>query len=552
MKNYKAIIATALVAALSSCSSSFLDRPYLGDTVLEEQYQQMHGTLERSMRGIFSRTYKVDDHDAFGKRSIDMYTDMMSSDMALTGIVYGWFGSDDQLMGYTARAGYLWSSYYGIIHNINKVINAANTSSTLSAHIAEYGFPTNGLDVVREGKTIYTYNEEEAKSAYYYAQALAARAYYYSELMMSFCPIPEDMISKNGSLDKYMAVPYYDEFTGDSAQFYSSAATVYTKIEKDMENALQYFEKFDEYIVRNSKLEIDKTVAQGMYAYFMLNRANKKRLDSEESKHCYQVALNMAEAVINSGKYNMITRSNLYSTGFNNVDNGAWMWGQRVTTETAGGLASFFGQVDVHSYSYAWAGDTKVIDQVLYDSIPEWDARKKWFRDADGKLDSRPNVLTNSSFAYCPDGKFYSAKCPNSTKTDDIDREWLNDNIYMRIESMYLIAAEAAFRLNDMTKAEGYLYQLMNERVDNMTAYTTWKAQTPFIDQLSYNWRVEMWGEGYGLQTFRRLGGKHKRGGNHRFMASDEIESSDDRMTFQIPSSETSYNPTMGGTKLPE
>ena len=60
------------------------------------------------------------------------------------------------------------------------------------------------------------------------------------------------------------------------------------------------------------------------------------------------------------------------------------------------------------------------------------------------RLDSRPNVETNSSFAYCPDGKFYSAKCPNSTKTDDIDREWLNDNIYMRIESMYLIAAEAA------------------------------------------------------------------------------------------------------------
>lgn len=551
MKNYKAIIATAVVAALSSCASSFLDRPYLGDTVLEEQYQQMNGTLERSMRGIYSMTYTVSDHDAFGKRSIDMYTDMMSSDMALTGIVYGWFGNDDQLLGYTGRAGYLWGTYYGIIHNINKVINAANTASTLSAHIAEFGFPTDGLKVVREGKVVYTYNEEEAKAANYYAQALAARAYYYSELMMRFCPTPEDMISKNGSLDKYLAVPYYDEFTGDSAQFYSSAATVYTKIEKDMENALQYFEKFEEYIVRNSKLEIDKTVAQGMYAYFMLNRANTKRLDSEDSKHCYQVALNMAEAIINSGTYNMITRSNLYSTGFNNVDNEAWMWGQRVTTETAGGLASFFGQVDVHSYSYAWAGDTKVIDQMLYDSIPEWDARKNWFRNENGELTSRSNVVTNKSFAYCPDGKFYSAKCPNSTKTDDIDREWLNDNIYMRIESMYLIAAEAAFRLNNMTKAEYYLYQLMDERMDDMAAYTTWKANTPFIDQLSYNWRIEMWGEGYGLQTFRRLGGKHKRGGNHRFMESDEIESNDDRMTFQIPSAEISYNPEMH-KKLPE
>jgi hypothetical protein len=230
------------------------------------------------------------------------------------------------------------------------------------------------------------------------------------------------------------------------------------------------------------------------------------------------------------------------------------MWGQDVTTETAGGLASFFGQVDIHSYSYAWAGDTKVIDENLYKEIPAYDIRQKWFNDGS----------KNATFKYCPDGKFFSAKNPTSTLDKDIDREWLSDNVFMRIESMYLIAAEASYRLQDYDSAIDYLCSITNERVDTTATaaaeyanYVAGLDATNLLAQIEYNWRVEMWGEGYALQTFRRLSPEtvadvdgRKRGGNHASDAGSAMDATASKFTFQIPSSETSYNPHYG-TKLP-
>ena len=226
------------------------------------------------------------------------------------------------------------------------------------------------------------------------------------------------------------------------------------------------------------------------------------------------------------------------------------MWGQDVTTETATGLGSFFGQVDIHSYSYAWAGDTKVIDENLYKEIPEYDIRKKWFNDGS----------KNATFKLCPDGKFFSAKNPSSTADADLDREWLSDNVFMRIESMYLIAAEASYRIQDYDGAINYLRAITDQRVDTTaTAATEYAAYVSSLDasnllaQIEYNWRVEMWGEGYGLQTFRRLSPEtvndvdgRKRGGNHAYDAGSAMDATASKFTFQIPSSETSYNPHYG------
>ena len=69
------------------------------------------------------------------------------------------------------------------------------------------------------------------------------------------------------------------------------------------------------------------------------------------------------------------------------------------------------------------------------------------------------------------------------------------------------------------------------------------------------NWRIELWGEGYGLQTFRRLSAEttvdgRKRGGNHASEAGAKMDATAAKFVFRIPSSETSYNPHYG-TELP-
>lgn len=92
MKNvYKLLVAGICVMTLASCGDNFLTRDPYGSTITQGQYEKLANQLEGSMRGIYSMMYEVSDHDQFGKRSIDMYTDLMCGDMALTNYTYGWF-----------------------------------------------------------------------------------------------------------------------------------------------------------------------------------------------------------------------------------------------------------------------------------------------------------------------------------------------------------------------------------------------------------------------------------------------------------------------------
>lgn len=557
MKTRSNIFVLMLMVALlaTSCSESFLDQPPYGSTLTQAQYEQLDNTLEGSVRGIYSMMYVVSDHDLFGQRGIDLATDLLSGDIALTAYTYGWFYVDEQGQTAVYRTGYVWNYYYGMLRNINKVINIANVQSDIMKRVAEFGLPNtyNEKDEVYytivDGDTLTTYSLLEADIAGYYAQALTMRAYCYSNLINLYARTNTQL---RGAWEDEVVCPIYNENNLEDAQPVATLKEAYRQVESDLTLAISYFDAFAETYTRESKLMVDGSVARGLLAYSYLNKAVPS-LPSGRGN--YESALKYAKEVIDSGDYKIISNDNVLTTGFNNVSDNSWMWGQDVTTETAGGLASFFGQVDIHSYSYAWAGDTKVIDENLHKEIPEYDIRKKWFNDG----------TKNATFKLCPDGKFFSAKNPISTADADIDREWLSDNVFMRIESMYLIAAEASYRIQDYDGAVDYLRAITDQRVDTTaTAATEYAAYVASLDaanllaQIEYNWRVEMWGEGYALQTFRRLSPEtvqgvdgRKRGGNHAYDAGAAMDANASKFTFQIPSSETSYNPHYG-TKLPE
>lgn len=545
----------SITLTVVSCSESFLDQPPYGSVITQEQYEKLDGALEGSMRGIYSMMYAVSDHDLFGKRGIDLSTDILSGDIALTAYSYGWYYTDESGQTAIGRTGYVWSYYYGILRNINKVINMVSAHpSDITKRVAEFGLPNTYNEKsekyynIVDGDTLETFTLLEAELAGYYAQALAMRGYCYSNLINLYAPTN---IQLGGAWESEVVCPIYNENNLEAAQPVAALKEAYQQVENDLTLAISYFDAFEKTNTRTSKLSVDGSVARAILAYSYLNKA-VPTLPSGQSN--FEKALKYAKEVIDSQDYKIISNANVLTTGFNDVSENSWMWGQDVTTETAGGLASFFGQVDIHSYSYAWAGDTKVIDQILYDSIPAFDIRKKWFND--GKK--------NPTFKLCPDGKFFSAKNPTSTADEDIDREWLSDNVFMRIESMYLIAAEASYRLQDYTGAIDYLRAITDQRVDTAataaTAYAEYIAKldaSNLLAQIEYNWRVEMWGEGYALQTFRRLSPEtekgvdgRKRGGNHAVNAGTAMKASADQFTFPIPSSETSYNPHYG-TKLP-
>lgn len=529
MKKIQYLFATIVLGlGLTSCGDSFLTQYPEGGVLLENQYQKLPDQLHGAVLGIYSKLYEYGDHETFGKRSLDMYSDIQSGDMAMKKAGYGWFERYERGYYYAYNRSYAWSFFYDIINltNICDIAIESDLKEILNA-MATGAEPT----------------EVIAQNGYYYGQILALRGWAYSNLLDIYTD-PRD--ADVADLDA-RAIPVYvgSDIKGDTLGApQSTVDEVYSRVYEDLSEAIDLLDYYSKYNQRGSKLEIDTDVARLMLAYAMLNHGDKD-YEIAAGKNCYEIALEQAKAVIDGGKYPLLPYEELTTTGFSDVTAANWMWGQDVTIETTTALGSFFGQVDIHTYSYAAAGDTKGIDSKLYDEIAAkgWDARVAWFRAGD------------VAFAYCPDGKFYSPKYKNITALDKVDRDWLCDNVFMRVESAYLIAAEAAWSNGDNATAAQYLQQLCDERVitGQESAYNTWVSTLTSTDAVKeaiiYNWRVEMWGEGYSMQMLRRLQKQRTLGTNHlsRGKAVLDITSpAGEQFQCEIPTSETRYNPNIG------
>jgi len=553
MNNNKLFFILLIVGFLASCSEAYIDREPAGGVIRQDQYEQLNSTVDATMRGVYSLLYKYSGHDSFGERSADMYGDILCGDMALTAYAYGWFYCDENGESNTDRSGYLWGHYYTMLHNVNCLINLINVQSDVVERISKNGTPNiyntraSKFYTIQGSDTLATFTETEARIAGVYAQALTIRGYIIQQLLFYYCFTTEQALHHSGgkyTWDNYPTFPLYTEKTVDTNLGYAHLRDTYAQEESDLLTAIDYFTAFAPVLTRANKLAVDASIARAFLAYSYLNKADSEASpSSDDYKIPYTEALRLAEEIIASGQYTLLPQSRVLTSGFNDINESSWMWGQTVTTETATGLGSFFGQVDIHSYSYAWAGDTKVIDKNLYNQIYSWDIRRLWFNDG----------VQNSTFLLCPDKKFFSASCPTSTKAEDIDREWLSDNVYMRYESIYLIAAEAAYRLGQYDKAKSYLTAITDIRINenNLTAaadYATWKGDLTSANLLSaiiYNWRIELWGEGYGLQTFRRLTKAVRRGANHLCNPGKEEEYDNGNYLIIIPSNEYLYNPEL-------
>lgn len=530
-----AFITLALGLGLTSCGDSFLNQYPEGGVLLEEQYQQLPDKLRGSIFGIYSKLYEYGGHDTFGKRSLDMYSDIQSGDMAMRKSSYGWFENYERGYYYAYNRSYAWSFFYEIIN----LANLCDKAMILDVDDKGVSMDKQIMNVMAAGDTP---TDEIALSGYYYGQVLAIRGWAYANLLDIYTD-PRD--KDNADLDA-KALPIYvgkDIINDTLGAPLSTVGEVYDRVYEDLSEAIDLIEYYSQYNQRLSKLEIDADVARLMLAYAMLNHGDKS-VTIAGGKNCYQIALDMAKAVIDGGKYTMLSNTDLLTTGFCDVNAANWMWGQDVTVETTTALGSFFGQVDIHSYSYAAAGDTKGIDSKLYDEIVAkgWDNRVNWFRSSTQK------------FPYCPDGKFYSPKYKHTTDLDKVDRDWLCDNVFMRLEVAYLIAAEAAWSNDDYVTAVYYLTQLCNERVisGQETAYAAWLLTLTSADAVKeaivYNWRVEMWGEGYSMQMLRRLQKQRDLGSNHLSRADKKLDitsAEGEQFQCEIPTSETRYNPSL-------
>ena len=486
------IIAFLGVFSLFGCADDYLDytpTELLSVNDITEAAETRPELLEGFLNGLYSTMYTTGtggttNHDDFGQKGWDIFTDMSSGDMVLAGVTYGWYSDVANLVvqeDNTSTRNYMpWRFYYRIIFGANNLLTDYDPNNIPELEEAQHNI----------------------------GQALAMRAYCYYNLVNMFV---------NEYNPSTPAIPLMIDPTAD-AQPLSTAGEVYDQIIADLEQAVELLDGFN----RSAKFMVNQDVARALLAYSYAAVGRNAEAAAQ------------AKAVMDAGNFPLLTAQDLVfdsstSTGggFNDVNTPGWMWGKDITEDTGLNLISWWGQMDVYTYSYAWAGDPKVIDNDLYALIPSDDIRKKQFVGFGNRT---------------PSNKFFH---PDRVRGGQ--RFITTDYIYMRIEEMYLLYAETAAKSGaegGEAGAKQALTTLLDIRVED-SSYVNDLSGQDLIDEISKQTRIEFWGEGKSYFLMKRNHETRTRGANHIFRAGETFNWNDPLLTFEIPLSEVQNNPNL-------
>lgn len=486
MKNkfcFSTIIAVIFLSL--GCEEDFLEREpseFLTQNQITDAASTNPGVVAGTIAGIYTLMVQTETggttgDDDFGHKGNDIFGDMLSGDMALSRSTFGWYrASITEFQGpqdFTfADNRQVWRYYYRIVRSANSAISALG-----------------GNDVVPELE----------ENRFQLGQAKAIRAHSYFYLTQYFA---------NDYNPSAEILPIYDDIDDLNGPKVATSE-IYALMESDLRSAISLLDGFQ----RTAKNQINKPLAQGILAYVL----GAKRDSWEE-------VASLTKDVIDNGGFPLMTAEEIVG-GFNDVSTPGWMWGIDLTSELGLNLVSWWGQMDSFTFSYAWAGDFKSIDQDLFDAIPADDARKAQFND-----DPENRFLM-------PLNKFY-----DPGRVIGGQRFIETDYIYMRVAEMYLLHAEAAAKSGDEGGARTILKVLLDERIPN-SSYVDGLGGQDLLDEIYLQTRIELWGEGKSYLAMKRNQATITRGPNHLSNVGVPIQHNDERLTFEIPFLEIQNNP---------
>jgi len=481
----KTVFTLVLVSTFLSCGDDFLEKSPTQFINLEDtgaSGELNSDILDATLNGIYSMmintgTGGTTAHEDFGQKGYDITSDFLSGDLALTANNYNRYGNFANLLStvdYTDNFNYRpWRYYYRVIRSTNLVIKSLG-----------------GNDA----------SPESDAGKYSLGQAKALRAYAYFYLTQYYASEYDPSAT---------ILPLYTD-SDDPVKEQAPMSEVYNQMIDDLTQAISLLNGFS----RPNKTAVNQDVARGLLAYVYASMGTS---DSNVK------AMNLADQVIASGY--PIMSANEVTGGFNDVNIPGWIWGFDVTLTNGLDLISWWGQMDVYTYSYQWAGDKKGIDQGLFDAIDDNDVRKFQFDTA--------NDLQ-------PRNKFY-----NAAKVIGGQRNIEDDYIYMRVSEMYLLSAEMAAKEGQTAKAVGRLNSILSQRFTDAADYDYINTLSgdPLEQEIYLQTRIEFWGEGKSYLAMKRNKATITRGSNHVFHAGTSYSYDDEKLTFEIPRLEIQNNP---------
>lgn len=492
MKNIFKLTVLLSATLLVSCQEDFLET-FPTEQISSEQISEASrlnpGLQSASVAGIYATMYTAyaggtGNHEDFGQKSTDIKMDLLSGDMALARKAYNRWASISEFtttVDFTHRHNYQeWRYFYKIIFFANTVIDALSPDGQ---------------------------EPEGAEARAFMGQALAARAYGYLYLSQLFVNDPSNQ-------NQDVLPMYTDTRTPNIGK--SSLSDVYDLMISDLTRAVGYLSEF----TRGDKSQIDQWVARGLLAYAYGAKGDFAQMGAT------------AAEVVNSGQFTIMPPSQIVfqgdnnQGGFNDINaaSGA-MWGVDLTSDQGIGLVSFWGQMDIFSYSYQWAGNIKAMDQGLFDQISDDDVRKGQFGSY---------VVANVPF-----NKFY-----HNGRTTGGQRQVTADLFYMRVAEMYLLAAEGAAEAGNLDDAKTHLKALVGQRlISGDTSYIDGMNQSQLLAEITLQSRIELWGEGKSYFRMKRRRETITRGSNWLDFPGTSYSYDDEKLTFEIPEEEIRDNP---------
>lgn len=451
-----AIIAIGGLLSLSACSE---------DSLITEPTDSMSGATLMSdgikalvpLNGIYRSMYTAgwsttgNTHQCFGISAYNLMAEVMGDDMIMGASGSGWF-------------------WYDAVYDV-KDLFTRTTWRSYDLWNAYYTWISNANYILAAEETM---GGATADKNYAIGQAYAIRAYSYFMLVQAFARTYKGHESEAG-------VPIYTEPTSTSTvgQPRSTVAETYAQITGDINKACELLKGQPQ----QQSAHMSYAVAQGIRSRIALVMEDWATAEAAAE-----------EAIATSGK--SIAKVDEF-IGLNDVTKKNIMWGAQVISDQAGGYASLFAHMDTCA-SYG-LGAPKMITTSLYNKISSTDDRMKWF----------------------PEMSPYSALVPSEWNGAHLQRkmyfsdpaQWLGDYIWMRVEEMYLNAAEAECRQGKDGEARAHLMALMSQRDASYTCTKsghTLGALTSdntgsLLEEIILQRRIELWGEAGRVWDIKRL-----------------------------------------------
>ena len=451
-----------------------------GGTLLKKQLQETNAAVPSraaaSFSGLFNAIgnpnfYGYGTPDDFGVLMMLFCNDLESADATASDNNYNWFSVCGE---YSSR-------------------NAAYRNPTI-----RYRAPYSIISSVNDFLAGFDDEVSDQESIYMIAQAKALRAYAY--LLMA--PAFQFVQGANGFNADLPAVPICSPDVEDPTNNpRATLGEIYDIIIKDLNEAIDGLKDYE----RPSKKYLDQQVCYGLRARANLDMGKyaEAAADAEEAAKGYTPA-SLAE---------------ISTPSFQDISEHNWIWGFDMSADLAKDFRYATTSSWLRSFSgWAYAAGTATytcINKILYDKIPAADARKGWWLDEnlysplldgltwDAGDNGKASGQAIADFEY--DDKL--AFVPYTNVKFGCTPIGTNDNAedmpLMRVEEMILIQAEGYAKSGNETKAKQILADFLNGYRYPAKNYTPVCSNT--ADEIWFQRRVELWGEGFAILDTKRL-----------------------------------------------